>query len=86
MRWNHKRALEKLNDFYCFFTGGRRFIRKLYATEDWGIGFIDEGDVLLPNAKALLESRTVGYLERALPGFEFRGHPILSSNKVLGTL
>lgn len=45
MRWNHKRALEELNDFYCFFTGGRRFIRKLYATEDWGIGFIDEGDV-----------------------------------------
>ena len=35
---------------------------------------------LLPNAKALLEARTLSYLERALPGFDFQGHPILSSD------
>lgn len=39
-----------------------------------------EVHALLPDAKVLLESRTVGYLERALPGFDFRGHPIFSSN------
>lgn len=47
---------------------------------------LGEVHALLPDAKALLESRTVGYLERALPGFDFRGHPILSSKKVRGTL
>lgn len=39
-----------------------------------------EVHALLPDAKALLESRTLGYLERALPGFDFQGHPIFSSN------
>lgn len=43
----------------------------------------DEVHALLPDAKALLESRTIGYLERALPGFDFQGHPILGSNHVL---
>ncbi|WLG51110.1 hypothetical protein [Pseudomonas sp. FP1742] len=38
-----------------------------------------EVHALLPSAKALLEERTISYLERALPGFDFRGHPILSS-------
>ena len=38
-------AFENLNDFYCFFTGGRQSIRKLYASEDWGVGFIGEGDI-----------------------------------------
>lgn len=47
---------------------------------------LGEVHALLPNAKAILESLTVGYLERALPGFDFRGHPILSPNKVPGTL
>ncbi|NWA26943.1 hypothetical protein HX866_18825 [Pseudomonas gingeri] len=47
---------------------------------------LGEVHALLPDAKALLESRTVDYLERALPGFDFRGHPILSPNKVPGTL
>lgn len=39
-----------------------------------------EVHALLPHAKALLEARTLSYLERALPGFDFQGHPILSSD------
>lgn len=35
---------------------------------------------LLPDAKAVLESLTFDYLEGALPGFDFRGHTILSSD------
>jgi hypothetical protein len=38
-----------------------------------------EVQALLPSAKALLEERTVCYLERALPGFDFRNHSILNA-------
>lgn len=31
----------------------------------------------LPEAKARLQTQTLSYLERALPGFDFNGHPIL---------
>lgn len=39
-----------------------------------------EVHALLPDAKVLLESRTLGYLERALPGLDFEGHAIFRSN------
>lgn len=39
----------------------------------------DELQSLLPSAKALLEDDTLRYLERALPGFDFRNHPIMNA-------
>ncbi|CAM3424929.1 hypothetical protein BZK31_26245 [Pseudomonas floridensis] len=39
----------------------------------------DELQALLPPAKALLEDRTIRYLEGALPGFDFRNHSILNA-------
>lgn len=38
-----------------------------------------EVQALLPTAKALLEDRTIRYLEGALPGFDFRNHSILNA-------
>lgn len=38
-----------------------------------------EVQALLPTAKALLEDRTIRYLEGALPGFDFRDHLILNA-------
>ncbi|MEX5582613.1 hypothetical protein [Pseudomonas lurida] len=38
-----------------------------------------EVQALLPTAKALLEDRTIRYLEGALPGFDFRDHSILNA-------
>lgn len=40
---------------------------------------LGEVQALLPTAKALLEDRTIRYLEGALPGFDFRNHSILNS-------
>lgn len=40
---------------------------------------LGEVQALLPSAKALLEERTICYLERALPGFDFRNHSILNA-------
>jgi hypothetical protein len=38
-----------------------------------------EVQALLPTAKALLEDRTIRYLEGALPGFDFRDHSIFNA-------
>ncbi|MBA1429222.1 hypothetical protein [Pseudomonas orientalis] len=40
---------------------------------------LGEVQALLPSAKALLEDRTIRYLEGALPGFDFRNHSILNT-------
>lgn len=45
---------------------------------------IEEIQILLPTAKGILVENTLRYLERALPGYEFRAHGTMSEGGGLG--